>query len=64
MLAALYEGAPQTDGKAYKEAQRRLKEMEDMTFTDDEIDCFLPLSLKRSGGRPKQKEVNQTEGKR
>ena len=64
MLAALYEGAPQTDGKAYKEAQRRLKEMEDMSFTADEIDCFLPLSLKRSGGRPKQKEVNQTEGKR
>jgi len=63
MLAALYEGAPQTDGKAYKEAQRRLKEMEDMTFTDDEIDCFLPLSLKRSGGRPKQTEINQTEGK-
>jgi len=53
MLAALYEGAPQTDGKAYKEAQRRLKEMEDMSFTADEIDCFLPLSLKRSGGRPK-----------
>ena len=64
ILAALYEGAPQTDGKAYKEAQRRLKEMEDMSFTADEIDCFLPLSLKRSGGRPKQKEVNQTEGKR
>jgi hypothetical protein len=64
MLAALYEGAPQTDGKAYKDAQRRLKEMEDMSFTADEIDCFLPLSLKRSGGRPKQTEVNQTEGKR
>lgn len=53
MLAALYAGAPQTDGKAYKEAQDRLKNMEDMTFTDDEIDCFLPLSLKRSGGRSK-----------
>ncbi|MEL7464875.1 MAG: SLATT domain-containing protein [Pseudomonadota bacterium] len=53
MLAALYIGAPRTDGKAYVEAQDRLKNMEDMTFTDDEIDCFLPLSLKRSGGRPK-----------
>lgn len=52
-LAALYLGAPHTDGKAYKEAQDRLKNMEDLTFTDDEIDCFLPLSLKRSGGRPK-----------
>ncbi|GHC37122.1 hypothetical protein GCM10007291_43320 [Gemmobacter nanjingensis] len=53
MLAALYVGAPQTDGKAYEEAQDRLKNMEDMTFSDAEIDCFLPLSLKRSGGRPR-----------
>lgn len=53
MLAALYIGAPQTDGQAYSEAQDRLKNMEDMTFTNEEIDCFLPLSLKRSGGRPK-----------
>lgn len=53
MLAALYVGSPQTDGKAYEEAQHRLQSMEDMTFSDEEIDCFLPLSLKRSGGRPK-----------
>lgn len=52
-LAGLYLAAPQTDGKAYVEAQDRLKNMEDLTFTDGEIDCFLPLSLKRSGGRPK-----------
>ena len=52
-LAAVYAGSPQTNGKAYKEAQDRLKSMEDLTFTDAEIDCFLPLSLKRSGGRPK-----------
>jgi hypothetical protein len=56
MLAALYQGVPQTDGEAYAEAQKRLKKMEDMTFTDDEIDCFLPLSLKRSGGRPRSKD--------
>lgn len=53
MLAALYIGNPRTDSTAYKEAQDRLKNMEDMTFTDAEIDCFLPVSLKRSGGRPK-----------
>ncbi|MEL6418325.1 MAG: SLATT domain-containing protein [Pseudomonadota bacterium] len=53
MLAALYVSAPQTNGKAYQEAQDRLKNMEDLTFSDDEIDCFLPLSLKRSDGRPK-----------
>lgn len=56
MLAALYQSAPQTDGKAYTEAQKRLQKMEDMTFSAEEIDCFLPLSLKRSGGRPKPKE--------
>jgi len=53
VLAALYVGAPQTDGKAYLEAQDRLKNMDDMTFSDEEIDCFLPLSLKRTGGRPR-----------
>jgi hypothetical protein len=52
MLAALYQSAPQTNRKAYKEAQDRLKKMEDMTFAEQEIDHFLPLSLKRSGGRP------------
>ncbi|MCC8932151.1 SLATT domain-containing protein [Rhizobium sp. 'Codium 1'] len=52
MLAALYQAAPQTNGKAYSEAQKRLQKMEDLTFSADEIDCFLPLSLKRSGGRP------------
>lgn len=56
MLAALYQSAPQTDGKAYIEAQKRLQKMEDMTFSANEIDCFLPLSLKRSGGRPKPNE--------
>jgi len=56
MLAALYQSAPQTDGKAYTDAQKRLKEMEDLTLSADEIDCFLPLSLKRSGGRPKSNQ--------
>lgn len=52
-LAALYIAAPRTDGKAYSEAQDRLKNREDLTLSDDEIDCFLPLSLKRSAGRKK-----------
>ncbi len=53
MLASLYLSAPQTDGAAYVEAQERLQNMEDLTFSEEEIDSFLPLSLKRSGGRPK-----------
>ena len=52
MLASLYKSAPQTNNRAYMEAQKRLKYMEDLTFDSDEIDCFLPLSLRRSGGRP------------
>lgn len=48
MLAAIYQAAPQTNAKAYKEAQHRLQNKEDLTFTAEEIDCFLPLSLKRA----------------
>jgi hypothetical protein len=52
MLAAIYEAAPQTNAKAYKEAQDRLQNKEDLTFSVEEIDCFLPLSLKRSRTDP------------
>lgn len=50
-LVAIYEAAPQTNGKAYLEAQDRLKNKEDLTFSPEEIDHFLPLSLKRAGAR-------------
>lgn len=46
-LYAVYIGAPSTNYKAYIEAQKALKELEDMTFSDDEIDAFLPKELKR-----------------
>lgn len=46
-LHAVYIGAPSTNFKAYSEAQRALKELEDMTFSDSEIDAFLPKELKR-----------------
>jgi hypothetical protein len=46
-LHAVYTGAPSTDYKAYSEAQKALKEFEDMTFSDEEIDAFLPKELKR-----------------
>lgn len=46
-LHATYKGAPSTDYKAYKKAQKALKELEDMTFSDREIDAFLPKELKR-----------------
>lgn len=47
-LHTVYSGAPSTTYKAYKKAQEALKQLEDMTFTDAEIDAFLPKELKRA----------------
>ena len=46
-LHNIYLGAPSTNFEAYQKAQNALKNMEDMTFSDDEIDKFLPKELKR-----------------
>lgn len=46
-LHTIYAGAPSTNFKAYTMAQKALKELEDMTFSDEEIDAFLPKELKR-----------------
>jgi len=46
-LHAIYTGAPSTNFKAYKAAQKALKELDDMTFSEEEIDAFLPKELKR-----------------
>lgn len=48
-LHGIYSGAPHTNSKAYKEAQDRLQNKEDLTFSDEEIDAFLPADLKRTG---------------
>lgn len=48
-LQTTYSGAPSTDYKGYKKAQEALKKLEDMTFSDSEIDAFLPKELKRIG---------------
>lgn len=47
-LAAIYKGAPQTNGKAYAEAQIALQKNEEYTFKDDEIDAFLPKHLRKN----------------
>lgn len=47
-LHTIYTGAPSTNYKAYVEAQKALKKLEDMTFSDNEIDAFLPKELKRT----------------
>lgn len=48
-LHSAYSGAPSTTFQAYTKAQEALQKLEDMTFTDDEIDAFLPKELKRTG---------------
>ena len=47
LLNAVYETGPRTNTKAYKKASIALKINEDMTLHDEEIDLFLPESLKR-----------------
>ncbi len=47
-LRAIYETAPRTDDKAYAMAQKALKIKEDLTFSDDEIDVFLPKELQKT----------------
>lgn len=45
-LHSFYSGAPSTTYKAYRKAQEALKKFEDMTFSDEEINAFLPKELK------------------
>ncbi len=47
-LHSVYVGSPSTTFEAYRKAQDSLKTKEDMTFSDEEIDAFLPNELKRS----------------
>lgn len=46
-LHSVYSGSPNTTFEAYKKAQSALKTKEDMTFSDVEIDAFLPTELRR-----------------
>ena len=45
-LKLIYKFAPVTSSKAYKKAQEALKINEELTFSDNEIDQFLPTELK------------------
>jgi len=42
--------APRTTSKAYMRAQNALKNKEDLTFTDREIDLLLPVQLRNGTG--------------
>lgn len=47
-LHTIYSGTPSTTYQAYRKAQEALQKLEDMTLTDEEIDAFLPKTLKRA----------------
>lgn len=47
-LHKVYQGAPQTTDKAYSRAQDALKNKEDLTFSENELDLLLPPALRRS----------------
>ncbi len=47
-LNKVYAPAKVTTGDAYGAAQSALKQKEDLTFSDDEIDLMLPMSLRRN----------------
>ncbi len=47
-LHTVYAGSPSTTYAAYRKAQEALQKHQDMTFSDAEIDAFLPSELKRS----------------
>jgi hypothetical protein len=46
-LSKTYKGSPRTFSKAYKEAQNALQLNDELTFTDEEIDKFLPNVLRK-----------------
>lgn len=48
-LHEVYSGAPSTNYAAYRNAQIALQKQEEMTFTDEEIDAFLPKVLRKCG---------------
>jgi hypothetical protein len=47
-LNKVYAPAKVTTGTAYGQAQNALKNKEDLTFSDDEIDLMLPLGLRKN----------------
>lgn len=46
-LSKTYKGSPRTFSKAYMTAQKALQINEELTFSDDEIDKFLPSTLRK-----------------
>jgi hypothetical protein len=45
--AEVYSKSPRTDGRSFIEAQRALKNDEEQTFSEDEIDIMLPNAIRK-----------------
>jgi hypothetical protein len=48
-LNAIYETAPPADRQTFQKARRTLAPVDESALTDEEIDQFLPKSLKKTG---------------
>ena len=46
-LWKIYKNAPRTSTCAYEKARKALKEKEEMTFSDEEIDAFIPQKMRK-----------------
>lgn len=44
----VYSNSPRTDSRSYKKAQKALKNKEEQTFSENEIDVMLPNSIRRN----------------
>ena len=51
-LKLIYKFSPQTDSTAYEKARKALKVKEELTFSDEEIDQFLPDELRSKRNSP------------
>lgn len=47
-LFAVFKEVPRTFSSAYNNASKALKHQEELTFSDDEIDAFLPVPLRKN----------------
>ncbi len=56
----VFRNAPRTNAKAYRLAQNALKNNEELTFSEDELDLLLPEEL-RKGKRRKRMSNSDTE---
>lgn len=58
-LKAIYDHAPRTDDRAYRLAQKALKINEDLSFSDSEINVFLPKALQKDSEKVSSRSADK-----